>query len=110
MDAYIENVIEFADMPWETAAPGLRTKHVVRGNQCIRLIEFSDEFTETDWCRKGHIGFVVDGQLEIDINGQVVKFNGGDGLFIPPGESSQHKARVPRGKAILFVVENAGSS
>jgi hypothetical protein len=97
--------IEFTSMPWETPAPGVRVKQVLRGDRRIRLIEFSEEFVEADWCRAGHVGFVIDGKLEIDFGSRIVELIAGDGLFIPPGETSKHKARVPRGKATLFVVE-----
>lgn len=102
-----EAVIEFAAMPWESPARGVRVKQVIRGIQRIRLVEFSEDFTEADWCTKGHIGFVIDGDLEVDFDGRVVELTSGDGLFIPPGDSSKHKARVPHGKATLFVVEHA---
>lgn len=105
-NASTEALIEFAAMPWESPARGVCVKQVLRGNQRIRLIEFSEDFTEADWCIKGHIGFVIEGSLEIAFDGWVVKLNPGDGLFIPPGEATKHKARVRRGKATLFIVEN----
>jgi len=99
------HLIEFTTIPWESRATGVRLKQVQRGDQRIRLIEFSEEFVETDWCRTGHVGFVIDGKLEIDFGSHIVELSAGDGLFIPPGECSKHKAHVPRGKATLFVVE-----
>ncbi|MDA0285591.1 MAG: hypothetical protein O3B13_16740 [Planctomycetota bacterium] len=98
-------LINFSAMPWESPATGVRVKQVDRGNQRIRLIEFSENFVETDWCRTGHIGYVIDGKLEIDFGSHIVELSAGDGLFISPGESSKHKARVPRGKATLYVIE-----
>jgi quercetin dioxygenase-like cupin family protein len=101
-----EVVIDFAAMPWESPARGVRVKQVLRGIHRIRLVEFSEDFTEADWCIKGHIGFVIDGSLEVDFDGRIVELHPGNGLFIPPGEASKHKACVRRGKATLFVVEN----
>ena len=83
----------------------MRVKQAVRGNHHIRLVEFSEDFVEADWCRKGHIAYVVHGTIEIDFGTRVVTVNAGDGLFIPPGESSKHKARVPNGTATLFIVD-----
>ena len=82
-----------------------RVKQLCRGDHCIRLIEFSDNFVEVDWCVSGHVGYVVEGTLEIDYCGRVVRYRAGDGLCIPSGELTKHKANVPCGKAILFVVE-----
>ena len=105
-----DSLIEFASLEWASPAQGVRVKEAIRGEHRIRLIEFAEEFEETDWCKKDHIAFVIDGELEIEFDGRIVRLKAGDGLFIPPGESSKHKARVPRGKATLFVVETAESS
>lgn len=106
-DAHTESMIDFTAMPWESPAPGLRVKQVCRGNQRIRLIEFGEDFVEADWCTTGHIGYVVEGAFEIDFSGRVVRYRAGDGLCIPPGEPTKHKANVPNGKALLFVVEHS---
>ena len=98
-------LIEFSTMQWESPATGVRVKQVQRGDRRIRLIEFSEDFEEADWCRTGHVGFVIDGTLEIDFGSHIVTLSAGDGLFIPPGECSKHKACVRHGKATLFVVE-----
>lgn len=106
LEAAAENLIDFAGMPWESPAQGLRVKQVCRGDCRIRLLEFSEEFVEADWCRAGHIGYVIDGILDIDFSCQLVRFRAGDGFVIPSIESSKHKASVPCGRATLFVVEN----
>ena len=98
-------LVDFATIPWAFPEVGVRVKQVVRGNYRVRLVEFSEDFVEADWCRKGHIAFVVRGTIEIDFGTRVFTFKAGDGLFIPPDESSKHKARVPNGTATLFIVE-----
>ena len=99
------NLVDFTAIPWKSSEAGVREKQPVRGNHHIRLVEFSEDFVEADWCRKGHIAFVVRGTIEIDFGTRVFTFKAGDGLFIPPDESSKHKARVPNGTATLFIVE-----
>ena len=95
--------IDFGAMPWATPAAGVRCKvHAVGGRQ-LRLLELGREFVEADWCTKGHIGYVLEGQLEIRFAGSVVGLGPGDGLFIPAGEA--HKARVVTGHALLILVE-----
>ena len=101
-DGYL---VDFATIPWESPAVGVKVKQATRGNHHIRLVKFSEDFVETDWCRKGHFAFVVRGTIEIDFGTRVFTFKAGDGLFIPPDESSKHKARVPNGTATLFIVE-----
>ena len=60
----------------------------------MRLAEFGREFVEPDWCTKGHIGYVLEGQMEINFDGKVVAFGPGDGIFIPTGKEHKHKIKV----------------
>jgi len=86
--------IDFGSMPWERAAVGAKFKAYERNRRKLHLAEFTREFVEPDWCIKGHIGYILEGQMEIDFDGKVVVFNSGDGLFIPAGDKHKHKGRV----------------
>ncbi len=99
--------IDFDEIAWQPALPGSRFKQAVRGHQQFRLLEFAREFVEPDWCTKAHSGFVVEGELEIDFQGRLVRYVQGDGLFIPGGASSGHKARALTERALLFLIEDA---
>ena len=68
-------------------------------------MEFTREFVELDWCRKAHIGYVLEGELEIDFSGNVVVCSAGEGLFIPPGDANKHKARTLSDVVRLVLVE-----
>jgi quercetin dioxygenase-like cupin family protein len=68
------------------------------------MVEFSSEFVEPDWCEKGHIGFVLDGTLEVSFKTHAVVYPAGSGLFIPPG--SAHKARSLTTTVHLVLVED----
>jgi quercetin dioxygenase-like cupin family protein len=97
--------IDFASMDWAVAAPGARFKAIDRDGSRVRLLEFTPQFVETDWCRKGHIGVVLEGVLEIDFSGLAERFEAGQALFIPPGEAGKHKAHALSERVLLFVVE-----
>jgi len=99
--------LALAALDWIPAAPGARFKAVERNDKRIRLLEFTREFVEADWCRKGHIGVLLSGELEIDFGGRIVRYAPGDGLFIPAGEAGKHKARALSENALLFLVEDA---
>lgn len=104
----IENRVPLKDMPWENPALGVRHKTFKRNGERLRLVEFSDTFVEDDWCTKGHIGYVLEGEMSIDYNGRSVKYTQGDGIFIEEGTENKHKASVPKGKkALLILVEKA---
>ncbi len=98
--------IDFESMDWESPADGARFKAYEQDGKKLRLVEFSKEFIEPDWCRGGHIGYILEGQIEIDFNGEVIVFGPGDGLFIPAGEKHKHKARVLTDKVKAILVED----
>jgi quercetin dioxygenase-like cupin family protein len=98
--------IDFETVPWEMPAVGVRFKAHEQEGRKLRLAEFTKEFVESDWCTKGHIGYVLEGQMEIDFDGKVIVFGPGDGLFIPAGEKHKHKAIVSTDKLKIILVED----
>ena len=97
--------ILFDQIEWQTPHLGARFKVVRDGSRQVRLLELSDEFVEPQWCEKGHVGFVVSGELEVDFSGQVVRFPEGSALVIPAGAAHAHKARAVTPLVRLFLVE-----
>lgn len=99
--------VDFASEPWETPGVGTRSKTHQDGGKRLRLLELSRKFTEPDWCLKGHIGYLLEGRLEVDFSGQVITFGPGDGMFIPAGEQHKHKAKALTETVKLVLVEEA---
>ena len=98
--------IQFDRIEWQSSLPGARFKTARRGSKQMRILELTSEFVEPHWCEKGHTGIVLQGELEVDFHGRVVRFPEGSGLFIPPGPSSAHKARSVTPVVRLFLVED----
>lgn len=98
--------VDFASMPWEQRAVGARCKAYEQGGRRVRLAEFTRDFVEPDWCTKGHIGYVLEGELELDFHGKVVTVRAGDGLFIPSGGEHGHKARVLTDVVRVVLIES----
>ncbi len=98
--------IDFDSIPWQSPLPGARFKAYREGSKQIRLLEFSSEFVEPDWCEKGHVGFVLEGTLEVDFKGHVVTYSEGSGIFITPGAETAHKARSITPVVRLILVED----
>jgi quercetin dioxygenase-like cupin family protein len=71
------------------------------------LVEFDREFVEPDWCAKGHIGYILEGKIEIDFDGDKEVFGPGNGVFIPAGEKHKHKGRVLTDKVKAILTEDA---
>ncbi len=87
--------IDFNEIAWESPAQGVRHK-----------ISVKDNFVETEWCTRGHAGYVVAGRISIDFDGRKIEFTAGDGLLIPAGKANRHKAGVAKGEtALLFLIE-----
>ena len=101
--------IEFEKVPWVDAAPGLKYKEFIKDNKKLRLVEFSDNFIEKDWCEKGHFGIALDGRaLVLFNNGLNVTFAKGDIINIPHGENDKHKTIISKGEKalVLFFEDN----
>jgi len=98
--------IDWDSPPWERPAPGVRHKTYSEGSRRLRLVEFAREFVEADWCTRGHIGYVLEGELECDFHGVVVRYLAGDGVFIPAGEEHGHKVTVVSHVVRLVLVED----
>lgn len=97
--------IDFESMAWERPADNVRFKAYEQGGRKLRLVEFGKEFVEPG-CTKGHIGYILEGQMEIDFDGEVIVFGPGDGVFIPAGEEHRHKARVLTDTVKVILVED----
>ena len=98
--------ILFDSLEWQDGIRGARFKSFRNGSKQLRLLEFTSEFVEPDWCEKGHVGFVIQGELEIDFRGHLVKYPEGSGVFIQAGLESAHKARSITPTVLLFLVED----
>lgn len=95
-------------MEWASPTDGVKEKRMERSGQIIRLVEFSEGFIEKDWCNKGHIGYVLEGAFTIDFNGNQIKYEQGDGIWMEEGEANKHKALVRAGeRALLILFEKA---
>jgi hypothetical protein len=98
--------VQFDALEWQDGIRGARFKAFRSGNKQLRLLEFTSEFVEPDWCDKGHIGFVVQGELEIDFHGVLLRYPEGSGIFIPAGSAGAHKARSITPTVLMFLVED----
>ena len=100
-----EAKINFAELPWEEAHVGARFKAVIRESRKLRLVEFTSEFVEQDWCLKRHFGYVLNGELEITFADRTERFSAGDGIIIAGGEDERHKVKVINSVVRLILVE-----
>jgi hypothetical protein len=97
--------IDWNRIPWTAPMPGVRVKVVEQEGQKLRLAEFSRAFEEVDWCRKGHIGYVLEGEGELQFHDHTIRLCAGNGLWIPPGEEHRHRLQVLSERLCVILVE-----
>jgi len=97
--------LDFEDLEWHPASPGIRFKAFQQNGTQVRLLELKKGLEHPNWCETGHIGYVVKGELEIEFSNKAIKYSEGDGMFILSGEKERHIPRPITDKVILFMVE-----
>lgn len=102
----IEYIVNSKKLYWESPVEGVRYKKSQFNEKSIRIVEYTDNFIEPDWCAKGHIGFVISGEFEIDFNGVIINYKKGDIITIPSGENHKHKAKIKSKRVKVFLVED----
>jgi len=100
-------VTDWADMP-VTEHPGITGKALWRtlmiGDIRVRMVEYSQGYCADHWCQRGHILYVLEGEL-------VTELEGGGSVILHPGMSyqvsdgrSSHRSSTTTG-AKLFIVD-----
>jgi ethanolamine utilization protein EutQ (cupin superfamily) len=99
--------VDFESMPWDEGRDGVRLKDYCEDGRRLRLVDFQTSEGFDGWCELGHIGYVLEGGLEIDFKGKVLTFAKGDGLFVPAGNAGAHRAVSIVPGTRLLMVEDA---
>ena len=97
--------IQFDQMEWIEVGDGMRFKRFQEGELQLRLVEWDKAMLHPNWCLKGHSGFMVAGEIEIDITGKVLHYKQGEAFVLPEGEAHKHRPKVLTEKAQFFAVE-----
>ena len=88
--------------PGETGTAIWRTREF--GGIRVRMVEYSPGYLADHWCSKGHILFVVDGELETELaDGRTFVLKAGTSYQVADG-AEPHRSRT-RGGARLFIVD-----
>ena len=97
--------VAFEDIPWAEPIPGVRHRIRDQEGRRLRLVEYT-EAMEPHWCTRGHVGILLEGELEIRFDGSVEVYHAGEGVFIPSGPEHRHMARVVGGPVRALFVED----
>ncbi|OGU55644.1 MAG: hypothetical protein A2V66_10215 [Ignavibacteria bacterium RBG_13_36_8] len=102
----MEYKIDFDKLNSESPFEGISHKYFIHGDTKLRLVEYGKNMPP-HWCSKGHIGYVLEGEMEIEFANEKILFRKGDGVFIPGGDEHKHKGVVITEKAVMVFVEEA---
>ena len=58
------------------------------------------------WSKKGHYGYIIEGELEIEFANEKIIYKKGDGVFIPDGAEHKHWGRAITETVQVIFVEN----
>ena len=97
--------IQFDNLEWIEPKKGMRYKLFAKNGEQVRLIEIEGEFEHPDWCLKGHIGFMIEGEMDIEFENSTESYKVGDVLFIPDGEEHKHKPKAKTSRVKFVSVE-----
>lgn len=100
-----EKKIDFEKVVWEETSPHFRSKSFEQNNKKVRIVELKKGLHHPDWCETGHIGYVLEGELNIDFDGEILNYKRGDILFIAPGQNEKHIPIPKSEKVLLLLVE-----
>jgi hypothetical protein len=100
--------VAFEALTWQPMAPGARNKVIERDAKRLRLVELTPVFVDPVWCLKGHIGYVVEGVLEIEFEARTERARAGDGLLIRAG-AERHRAKAVSPVTRLVLVEDVSA-
>ncbi len=98
--------IDFDRIVWDNRSAGMRVKRILRHGKQLRLVEIGPDSGEADWCETGHIGYVLEGELETNINGTIERLSAGDGLIIPSGKKYRHKSKSVKGVVRMILIDD----
>lgn len=97
--------VAFEAQPWQSPMEGMRVKEHHHAGHCVRLVEYTPRMAP-HWCERGHLGYVLEGRLEVSFPGEVVVFEPGDGVAIPSGPEHRHRGRALTDVVRIIYVED----
>jgi len=105
--------VPFSTVDWETIVPvehpgkkGIATwRTVEKGNVRARIVEYSPGYVADQWCSRGHVVFVLKGELVTELkDGKRFVLKEGNSYQVAEDEDNPHLSRTEVG-ARLFIVD-----
>jgi quercetin dioxygenase-like cupin family protein len=100
-------VIALQSTPWADDVPGIRARETHVDGRRWAIVEYEPRARREEWCRDGHAGFVLAGEVEYEFaDGQPpIVVSEGDAFTLATGRG--HRGRNTRGSsARLFLIDD----
>ncbi len=104
--------IPFTTLDWQALPADIHSGEIGQaawrtfsaGNVRARIVEYSPGYLADHWCERGHVLFVLEGELVTELaDGSAHVMRPGQGYCVADGASS-HRSRTATG-ARLFIVD-----
>lgn len=95
-------MINTNDSPWVEIQDGVMEKNSEQNGVLIRLLKFNSTYKSIEWCDKGHLVYVIKGELELEYASTKLQYKQGDPFVIAPDEL--HRISVLGDKNLELVV------
>lgn len=106
LEKLLPTLIEWQNIPSEQAKgkSGFTiSKTQMMGEIKIRLVEYSPNYTADHWCDKGHILFVLEGELEIHYQNETSHLVEKGMTYLVGDDSMAHMAVSNEGAKVLII-------
>jgi quercetin dioxygenase-like cupin family protein len=101
-------VTSWNSVPFQKTPAGLKEKSVELEDRVMRLVEFPAGWREPEMCRRGHLGYVMTGTMELRVGGHNVRLKPGDAIAIPEGTS--HLAVTGTQSCLALIYQRKGEN
>ena len=95
-------IAQLNECDWVQLNDLVRQKSTSVEDKTVRFLELQSGFEETQWCYKGHIGYIISGRMEIQFEHETKTFEAGEAMVLPAAIA--HKAKAAS-KVTLFLVD-----
>lgn len=102
--------IDFAQIPWEDEAPGIRAQATTHEGSRWAVVEYAPGAHREEWCTDGHRGWVVDGDIEYEFDDGHPPLRAATGeAFRLPGGQGHRGRNLADGPTRLFLIDDPAS-
>lgn len=103
----LNSTISLAGAPWTDDVPGIRASEAQSGGRRWAIVEYAADARREEWCLDGHVGFVLEGEIEYEFSDgdAPLVVSRGDGFTLATGRG--HRGRnLHDGSSRLFLIDD----